>query len=291
MITFKEYITEAPKELHPEIQNILDNTNLAPNSKRNAIVKTVRSIGKRGEDTGITGKMLKGSSRITLLHKDPHEVTIDGQKATIPTVTKFAHTYKNQRGTLESYIPEHFDHNESFGTRQNAHETDNFSMEHYSVLPKNKDGSFSSNHEGILPPMIDKDHENHSWIQMGHVKDVTAQRFKQLTKTPEFKKGISHQEFYDAVNREWNHSQGRDHYSTFSGDHLTNIVDNHPFVQKVLEYSANLGTHPADFVKQNMGEWHNPVTKTDHLVIRDSGASADLLNLYTKARRKAMYRY
>lgn len=282
MITFSEFVLfEGPQGIHPELQSILD-SDTAPHLKRTAFVKKVRKLG---EASGVHDKWAAGSSRTVAFHKDPIKVKIDGQDTELPTVTKIAHTHKNQRGSLESYIPSYFDGNESLGTHQNQAESDYLMHKSYSVLRQgDRKGEFHHNPEGILPPLIDKDEENNHWMQTGHVADVDSKKFAELTKAPGFAKGLSHKKFHESLMHEWYTAHGRPPIMVPSKDH--DKVVQHPFVQNVLSFCLDSATHPADFVKQNMGVWHNPVAKTDHLVLRDSGFTTHTADLYRKARMR-----
>jgi len=314
MITFSEFsefIVEAPKELHPELQQVLDSS-LPPTKKRNSFLQKIKKIESDGEETGLVGKKPKGSSRMVVFHKEPREIVLDGVRTQLPTITKIAHTSKNTRGSLESYIPYHFHENSSFGTMQNQHEGDSVMHKMHSVLrpitsipdpyPQKRfhghgfeDISeikpFEFNRDGVLAPMIDQDTANHSWLQMGHVKDIDKNRFKALTITKEFPKGITHDEFYSAMNREHYAAKGHDIDHGHNNNRIDDIVDSHPFAQNVLSYMADSGTHPGDFFIGNLGEWKHPVTGQSHLVIRDAGGSSDILNLYLEARKRRLNAY
>lgn len=72
------------EELHPELQDELNNIGDRPKSYRfNSLTKKIRGMIKEGKDTGLTDdKPKKGSSRAVLFHKEDHPITIDGvQKA------------------------------------------------------------------------------------------------------------------------------------------------------------------------------------------------------------------
>ena len=272
----------APEDLHPRLREVLD-SNLPPHQKRNHITKVLRALKDNGEESGIKDKMPKGSSRTVMIHKEEHPITLDGQKTSIPTITKFAHTSPLQRNSLEHHVKEEFDPGESFGTRQNGAETDRWMHQHYATIHRTENG-FETNKHGIIPPHIDSAPDN-SWAQLGHAKDINDKRFRELTVHPDFPKGISHQEFQDTLNREHSLANGKKHWSNTSGRRMDEVRE-HPFVDTACELCSNTNTHPADFNIHNMGEWKHPITGTSHPVIRDVGGEEGLLGLYTKARER-----
>lgn len=279
MKQYKQLLTEAPQGLHKQLQAVLD-SNDPPHLKRGKFVIYAKGLGK---SSGVYDDMALGSSRTVAFHRVEHPVKLDGKDLTIPTVTKIAHTHKDMPGSLESYAPDEFGEHESLGTHQNEAEANYISHKKYSVMTKGDDGHFTSNREGILPPLVDKDEKHHSWIQSGYAADVTEKKFKEMTKAPGFGNGLTHKKFHNTILNEWANAHGHAPYSKPSKDH--DDVCQHPFVKKVNEFCLETNTHPADFVLGNIGKWHNPSTHEDHLVLRDTGYTSKSAEIYTKIRK------
>lgn len=264
------------EELHKELQGTLD-SNLPPKHKLTNFTRNVRSLIKRGENTGLENdKPLKGSSRAVFLSKENHPIYIDGQKTSIPTATKIAFP-----GKLDIYTG----HHQLLGEMQNEQEADGYANFH-SVLRHDRDDRYTHNPDGILAPMLSH-HEDHHHITFGRVEKATAAGIKEATKTPDFPNGITHNQIYDAINHSYNEANGIKNYSSNpEADAKRKKIKAHPFVEELTHFSGDTGMHPGDMVKSNLGIWEHPINKTKHLVVSDYGGSTEVLKHYNNARRK-----
>lgn len=275
---------ELDEGLHQAIVNVLNSETIPASRKNTEIARNVRNLIKAGEDTGLEdAKPKKGSSRAVYFPSEHKKVTIDGIETHMPTAMKVA---------FPGILDKHHGETTLLGEDQNEVESDGYARHSYGILRKHSDNTFSTNHEGVFAPVVDahSDYESdkHHWVEFGKISSPKAAEFKELTKTEDFPKGISHKEFYSAVNDDYARANGGHWHSDFSDDHIEKLRD-HPFVDRVLNATYNTGMHPADLHLGNMGVWEHPVTKEKHLVISDYGYRTDIAKKYGKARRKLYF--
>lgn len=268
--------------LHPELQEVAADGS-GWRSKQNRMAAKIRELTKRGEKTGIENNMPKGSSRAFLIHTDQHPVEIDGKATTMPTGTKVA---------IRSHLDPHHDHayyGGSLGQLQNrAENADGYINRAYRVLhEEGNTGKFKTNDEGIFPPLVDHDWDNDEWSHVGVARNVGAGEFRELTKTPEFPKGISHSDFVRATVRNHLKTQGRYWGGGDAEEARLDKINEHPLVQQFNHFHTEYGSSPADYAqKKNMGVWEHPVTGKKYIVARDHGFGSDVEQAYGKAMRK-----
>jgi len=287
MLNFNQFISNLVLEsLHPELLSIVKSTG-GRLKKQTQLAKKIKELTEKGESTGIEGNMPKGSSRAYLQHKIPNTVTIDEKKTTLNTGTKVA-----IRADLDKHHRPDDYTGLNLGAMQNEAENgDHWVNSTYRILSRkhDKDGHhFESNEEGgIFPPLLDHDEEGHEWSHVGHVDKITKSQFKQLTKTEDHPKGISHDDFCNALERHHNRSNGRYHEQSDAWESHLDSVENHPLVQKFIDYHGNTGNPPHDYRQiGNLGRWKHPLTGQDHIVARDHGFSSDVQHAYTTARKR-----
>lgn len=283
IISFKEFLDNLILEsLHPEL-NIIATSRLKSGSKQGLLSKKIKELNERGEKTGIEGNMPKGSSRAYLQHSEPHEIILDGKSAKIKTGTKIA---------IKSGLDRH--HNSShynglsLGELQNQTEggKDHYTQ-HYRILkhdPK-RTGHYKTNEEeGIFPPLIDHDEENHTWTHVGHVRDIKEKEFQTLTKTPSHPEGIKHFEFVKTLVRHHDMNEGKHREYHKDIEKKLDIIEKHPLVQKFINYHDNSYEPPHDYLNiKNLGVFEHP-NGTKHIVARDHGFSNTVRSAYADAR-------
>lgn len=262
--------------LHPEIENHL-NTSSNPNHVFNSVTKSARNIIKRGETTGLAeDKPKKGSSRAVFFPKNPHKITLDGNEAHVHSVVKIA-------------FPGHLDkYNKSgslLGQHQNQTESDYFAQSHWGIIRPTQDhkpNSYETNHErGVLAPVFDSHPDDH-WLHMGRVRPVKKGEFRELTKTKEFPKGISHQDMFHTLMHHHEECHGRTHYG--GGNRNYDKLSEHPFIHNMNDFVQTMGQHPGDYATRNMGVFEHP-SGSKHLVISDYGFSHTVAKHYNDARK------
>ncbi|MCK9369154.1 hypothetical protein M0R04_04305 [Candidatus Dojkabacteria bacterium] len=283
---FKEFLDNLIVEaLHPDLQEIIKGKD-GTVSKKTILANKIKELSAKGEKTGIEGNMPSGSSRAYMKHEEKHPITLDGKPEKISVGTKVA-----IRGVLEKHHNKSKHDGKSLGALQNEAEGGDHWVNHsYRVLTQGDNkGEYHSNHEhGIFPPLIDHDHDNHEWTHVGHSDDVSKKQFKDLTKTKEHPKGISHDEFCSALERTHNRQNGKYWGSKHEDTHLDH-VDEHPLVQKFADYHNNTGHPPNDYRQiKNMGVFHHP-DGSKHIVARDHGFNTDVASAYHDAFNKSRY--
>lgn len=289
LVNFQDFISNIIIEsLHPDLKTVITSS-MGNRSKQNLLSKKIKELTTRGENTGIEGNMPKGSSRAYLKHSEPHGIVVDGTPTTMKTGTKVA-----IRATLDAHhnLAEH--DGMGLGQLQNhAENGDHWVNNSYRTLTHTGGNTFETNHDrGIFPPLVDHDDANHHWSHVGHVDNISLSQFRELTKTKEFPKGISHGEFMTAMKRFHERNNGK--YwgmNSMNEEKKIDHIDTHPLVQNFQDYHGNSGNPPYDLGQiKNMGVWTHPVTGTKHIVARDHGYSGEVELAYQNARKKAYAR-
>lgn len=286
-ISFAEWILQGlVEEIHPELDHTIKNS--PQTTKHTQIAKKIKELTSRGEKTGLEGNQPKGSSRMWLTHEEPKAVTIDGHAT---------HMKVGSKVVMKAALDKHRDKDkypDSLGTMQNRDENgDHFVNNHHRVLSEDHDKStpshkvYKTNEHGIFPPLVDHDHENHQWSEIGHTRDLKAGDFKKLTKTKSHPEGITHKDFTEALEREHDRAHGkywkRGEYHEQHLDHVTE----HPLVQNFLDYHSNFAAPPHDYrQRKNLGVWKHPVTGKEHIVARDHGFSSEVMHAYADSRKR-----
>lgn len=259
------------EELHPDLHKIL-NDDSPIHHKLRQFSAMVRKKIKGGEETGLeSSKPKKGSSRAVFFPKDPHNVHIDGKPAQVHTVVKVAfpgHLDKwNHSGML-------------LGEHQNMTESDHLAQQSYGVLRHDGENNYKTNHDGVLPPLFDSHPENH-FIHIGRVRPLRVNEFKELTKTPEFPNGITHDEMYHTLMHHHEQAHGRNYYQRPKNEAA---LSEHPLIRNMLDFVQTMGQHPGDYDKRNMGVFDHP-HGSRHIVISDYGFSHAVAHEYQQARK------
>lgn len=283
MITFGEFTKYVLHEqLHPDLKAIISGK--APSTKKmqTQIADTIKSITSRGEDTGIARNTPKGSSRLYIPIQEPHRINLDGVPASVASGMKVA-----IKSPMDAYHNRQEHDGYSLGELQNRVEDgDYYSRSRYHVLTKNEDGSFTSNKEdGIFPPRFDSDPHGYVWSHIGHADNLTASSFRKTTVTPDFPKGISHDQFSEALTVEWNKDHGKHWPMTDEGEEDHKKLLDHPLIQRFLNHQREYYSPPHDYRSiKNLGLFQHP-DGTSHIVARDHGYNGDVQKAYKNAHR------
>jgi len=289
VLTLREFVKKynLSEELHNELKNTLNEPELdregdpyqrakLNQKKLNAFTKKTRALIKSGEDTGLEGDTpKKGSSRAVYFPKESKDVTIDGQKTKQPTAIKIAFA-----GQLDHYTG----HPNLLGEEQNNVESDPFTQAHHSMLYRNTDGSYSTNENGVVAPVLDKPKDHNHWLEMARCPNLTKTKFKELTKTDTHPKGLNFDHFHKTLLDDYYANHGGAAGSGLS-DSIKHNVRQHPLYEKMEDFVYNTANHPADMHIGNWGEWTHPVTGKKYPVVRDFGCSGDVAKLYSEARK------
>lgn len=268
--------------LHPEINEHLESGNIHSPAVLSAVTKTARRLIKAGHSTGFeSDRPKKGSSRAVFFPSEPHKIILDGKPTGAHSVVKIAFP-----GVLDKYTGDET----LLGQHQNSIENDYFAQKHWGVLRRKDDhsGHFETNHEtGILPPVFDS-HPNDHWLHMGRIRKAKAADWKKLTKTPDFPKGITHEQMYDTLMHHYAQAHGQKWHA--AEKHDIDKLSEHPFIHTVNDFVATMGQHPGDYHVDNMGVYEHP-HGSKHLVISDYGFSTEVAKMYHNARKNQQRAY
>ena len=268
------------ESLHPEIAEIIHNPSRS-GSKTTLITKKIKELSERGEDSGLESNMPKGSSRVYLPHSEEENVILDGKPAKIKSGTKVS-----IKASLDRFHNINNFDNRTLGELQNEAEGGDWLInDHYRILRKDDDDNFVSNKEqGIFPPLFDHDDRNHQWSHVGHIKSIKKPEFNRHTKTDEFPKGISHNDFINVMNRFHERNNGKYWEKDKSVESKLDKIENHPLVQKFMDFHGNFGHPTYDYQQiKNMGVFEHP-DGSKHIVARDHGFNTKVMDAYAKAR-------
>lgn len=307
MKSFKQFYTEnyyiLDEQLHDHLQSILDEPGESEEDaqrrmernpyqfhatdptalKLKRFTKKARELLAKGEETGLENdKPKKGSSRAVFFPRDKKPITIDNTPTSAKTVVKIAFpgSLDRHRRNDERLLGEH----------QNEVEADNFTSNEYGMLRENHDGTYSTNENGVLAPVLGR-HSHHHHLEMGHVTPMKKSDFQKLTVTESHPKGLKYDDMYNALNKEYHDAHGSSRYTPSSHtDEVHERTMEHPFVQNVADMMFNAGFHPGDISIRNMGIWTHPVTGTQHPVMSDYGFTTDVAKHYLERRRRSWAR-
>lgn len=282
--SFKDFLNEdeLEEELHPELTAIIKSSTASNKSKQKLLIDKIKDLMARGEKTGIEGNMPKGSSRAYMKHDTPYDAVVDGKDTKLPTGMKVA-----IRSNLHKYhVCSQFD-GYCLGALQNKAENEDYWVNNnYRILTKNTDkgpNQYDSNKEGgIFPPLFDHDSEGYKWTHVSHIRNIKPGEFNKLTITPEFPKGISHQQFVDVLMRFHNKNNGQ-YWKDSQKDPILDKIEQHPLIQKFQDYHGNTGNPPTDYGQlKNLGVFEHPDGSL-HIVARDHGFNTEVADAYSKA--------
>lgn len=274
MKTFNSFMEQLSETVHPAIKEIMNGSS---SDKNEDIKNKIRELHDKGVSSGLSGSAPKlGSSRAVHFHTEPKKIKLDGKDASVPTVLKVAYKgHGDKDGTL-------------MGEMQNKTESNERANKKFGILRKGEDG-YETNHEsGILAPHFDN-HPDHHWVEHGMAEDLKSDKgFMVASKTEDFPNGISHSQFYHAVNAMHREAHGKDYASSSYPMTTIDKLKKHPLVQKAFAAvsDSSLNLHPTDLTKDNIGIFRHPHTGEKHIVIRDYGFSKDVAKTYLKSHQK-----
>ena len=284
MYTLKEYIELFSESAHFEIQQILKHSP-THKSKVKLVAQKINDLIRRGEHTGVEDKMPKGSSRAYVKETQPTHVVIDGHNSSMHTGYKIA----IPASLDSSYIREKYEG--TLGQLQMKAENGDYLLnDHYRVLTnknvKNSHQFETNTDRGIFPPLLEHDHDQDSWSHIAHV-DKLGSNFRNLTKTTTHPKGISFDEFNEALNRVWQKNHGSWWNRGENNEKNMDHIEEHPLVQKFIQHQTYFYMPPHDYrQRNNMGIWTHPITGEKHIVARDHGFNNQVKNAYENARKR-----
>jgi hypothetical protein len=218
----------------------------------------------------------KGSSR-EIKNLNERSIIIDGIPTSIKTIIK-----SRIENKFDKYLEV-----DSFGLKQNRFECNPLNTQ-YSILIKDKHGSYSINELGCLAPVFDYDPE-FEWLEMGYVSKLNNFLFTCLTITDYYPEGISFDDFVFSAHKKYREIHKIIHpsdtvYPNQISDTEYEIVIKHPWVENFISWMTLVGFEANDLILKNMGIFYNPNTDKQYLVICDFGISREYWKQYRKLR-------
>jgi len=253
---------------------------------------------KEGDISPLYGDIYEGSSRAYVGIKDPHKYILDEKPVSSPTGLKFVKRpdpeIHDAMERLKKYgvLKYH-----SLGQMQNKAENGKEELfGKYRVITKNRDGSYSSNPNGLLPPLYEHDDAQHLWSHVGEsrplknreLSDITRSpelpEFKRLTKHELYPEGISLDDLSSALTyaHKKRNKEEHNYFELRNRNVYDDLLENHPFIKALDEFHEHTKTPPHDLSQQaNWGVWRHPTTGKNHLVVVDHGFSPEAKKVYT----------
>ena len=292
MKTLKQLLEELMVEinLHPEIMAAIKSGDVGSVSQN--IDRITEYLAQKGINPGYRTDIPRpeGSSRGVLLpnNGDTVEINLDGKAVKVPAVLKYA-----TAGKLDILHMGLLGESESLGQWQNKAENGSLDLttgrelnDQYRVISHDGKGNYTRNPNGIFPGLIDYDNEKHLWAKVTFASKITPFMFRQLTKTPEFPTGITHDTFVDLLKRNWHKDRGEYHPLSDKWEQQLNQMERHPLVRAFIRHQRETGTPPHDFGQiENLGVSEDPETKWKRVVAVDHGYSTKVQQQYIKLRR------
>lgn len=137
-----------------------------------------------------------------------------------------------------------------------------------------KGNSYVTNENGVLAPVLNKG-KNGSWLEVAHVDKIDED-----DNNEKLSKLLSH----NGKNFSWNDIRTHLKMKYLDKHYIGNSeLENHPLVKKFKNLMDKTDISPFDFTEKNIGIWKHPITKKEHVVLLDYGASKKLLNQYDTA--------
>ena len=210
-----------------------------------------------------------GSTRAVYFPTNKRKIILDNIETEIETVLKVAKPHKKG-----------IDTNSKLGKLQNKIEI-SLSKTEYNIFTKNLDGSFTTNHNGILATIIEHD-VNNNWVEMLRVVNpMTIPIFNEFTGGEGFPAGL----FYPDVDL-----SVKDYYRKLikkENEIMADLIDEekykiiiqHPWIKIYLSMVVKYGIYPSDFSLRNLGYIIHPISKQKYMVICDYGYTENYHNI------------
>jgi hypothetical protein len=210
----------------------------------------------------VSNDVKTGSTRLVYFPVNKRKILLDGIETEIETVLKVGKPHKLEMHTNACEL----------GACQNKIECQ-LSNSNYSVFIKNSDGSYTTNYDGILTPILQYD-ADFNWLEMVKViNPMTVPIFNKFTGGEGFPAGL----FFDNVKLSLHRHYGNltrkegEQVGQLISDEKYNLVIKHPWVKTYISFMEKLLIIPYDFNLRNLGYIIHPITKKEIMVICDYG--------------------
>lgn len=224
----------------------------------------------------LSDTVFEGSSRIFVLLPENYSLLIDDKPSKIPTGVKIVKL---------SHLDPYHEGDEQLGVMQNRSECgDQLINSKYRIILK-QNGGFVLNEEfGIFPPLIDFDEQDFKWCQVGYCKQITKEEFVEFTKEEKYPDGISHNHFFEALNRNNAINDGKYTPKSLEKEKAIDDVENHSLVIKFYKYKKESHSYIGDIKLDNFGVYEH-INGKKYIVCIDHGYTEDVKKAYRNARK------
>ena len=210
-----------------------------------------------------------GSTRLVYFPLNKTKIILDGIEVEIETALKVVKPHKFETDKCD------------LGKCQTKIESE-LSKSKYSVFLKNSDGTYTTNYNGILAPILQYDND-FNWIQMVKViNPMTIPIFNKFTGGEGFPAGL----YFDHVKL----SLQRHHVNLtkiegqkcgqYIDEEKYNFIIKHPWVKTYISFMEESKILPFDFTLKNLGYIIHPITKKNIMVICDYGFTQEYDELF-----------
>lgn len=211
----------------------------------------------------------QGSTRTVYFPINKKKIILDGIETEVETILKVVKPH--------SFLEKDSDSPE-FGKKQNKLEI-KLSKTKYSKFIKNQDGSFISNKNGILCPIINYD-DNNNWIEMIRLTSnpMTIPIFNRFSAAEKFPAGLFFDDVISCVKQYFLKFLADD--VEFPPDYISTekmeLLITHPFIETYISLMKEFNIIPMEFNHKNLGLILYP---TESIAICDYGIDVEYNNL------------
>lgn len=217
----------------------------------------------------VSNEVKQGSTRLVYFPLNKRKIILDGIETEIETVLKVVKPHKVESGKCD------------LGKCQTKIESE-LSKSKYSAFLKNFDGSYTTNPDGILAPVLQYDHE-FNWVEMVKVVNpMTIPIFNKFTGGEGFPAGLLFNNVKLSLERY--HGNLTKTEGIIIGqlieDEKYNLCVKHPWVKTYIRFMEESNILPFDFNLKNLGYIIHTITKKEIMVICDYGFTTEYDELF-----------
>jgi hypothetical protein len=214
----------------------------------------------------VSKEIKKGSTRLVYFPINSRKIILDGIEVKIDTVLKIVKSH-----TLEINSDECF-----LGKFQNKIECQ-LNDSKYSLFLKNTDGSYTTNYNGILTPII-AHNPDYFWEEMIRVFPMTIRDFCLENTTENYPAGLYFPDAALCMHKWFCSSDGKGGiYPKFISDEKYDIIMNHPWIKLYISLLIDKKLMPQEFTLENLGYIIHPISGKKIIVISDYGCTEEYM--------------
>lgn len=214
----------------------------------------------------VSKEIKKGSTRLVYFPNNKRKIILDGIELEIETVLKVAKSHTLEINSGECFL----------GKFQTKIECE-LSESKYNVFSKNSDGTYITNYNGILTPIIAHS-PDYYWEEMVRVFPMTIRDFCLENTTEDYPAGLYFPDAELCMRKWFCSSDGRGGiYPNFISDEKYNIIINHPWMKLYIALLIDKKLMPQDFTLENLGYMIHPISGKKIIVINDYGCTEEYM--------------